>query len=377
MRRESKSKNGSVVKDKRSQIWQFFWWAEGRRQSKTLGRFPTKTAAWNAAQQFRAQPPKPQPSSAPAPTMTSLVERYRVERMPKRFSTRRGYESWLKCHVLPRWGAHPITDVQPRDVELWLASLPLAPKSKAEVRASLGRLWDFAMWSRSVPVQRNPMSLVKVRGASKRLRKPRSLTAEEFQRFVVQLREPFRTVAVLCVSLGLRISECLALKWSDVDWLNGALLVQRGIVIGRVDETKTESSQRALTLAPEILAVLKTWKTATQFGCADDWIFASPSQLGRLPWSYPWTWKKFQNAAVAATLETFGTHTLRHSYRSWLDAVGTAIAVQQKLMRHADIRTTINIYGDIVTDEMTTASGKVARLVVNGTGDGTEPISSY
>jgi integrase len=33
-----------------------------------------------------------------------------------------------------------------------------------------------------------------------------------------------------------------------------------------------------------------------------------------------------------------------HSYRSWLDALGTAIAVQQKLMRHSDVRTTLNIY---------------------------------
>jgi len=377
MRRESKSTTGSVVKDRRSQTWQFFWWIDGKRHSKTLGRFPTKTAAWNAAQTFRSQLPQLQHQPSGAPTVDVLIERYRVERMRTRYSTRRGYESWLKCHVVPRWGAYAITEVQPRDVELWLASLPLAPKSKAEVRASLGRLWEFAMWSGSVPVQRNPMSLVTVRGASKRLKQPRSLTAEEFQRFVVQLREPFRTVAVLCVSLGLRISECLALKWSDVDWLNGALLVQRGIVIGRVDETKTGGSRRALTLAPEILAVLKTWKTSTQFGAADDWIFASPSQLGRLPWSYPWTWKMFQVAAASAGLETFGTHTLRHSYRSWLDAVGTTIAVQQKLMRHADIRTTMNVYGTVVTDEMTTASGKVARLVVNGTGSGTEPTSSH
>jgi integrase len=214
------------------------------------------------------------------------------------------------------------------------------------------------MWSGSVPVQRNPMSLVTVHGASKRLRKPRSLTAEDFQRFVAQLREPFRTAAVLCVSLGLRISECLALKWSDVDWLKSALLVERGIVKGRVDETKTEGSQGALTLAPEILAVLSAWKMSTQFGASCDWIFASPTQLGRLPWSYPWTWRMFQDAAVAAGLETFGTHTLRHSYRSWLDAVGTKIAVQQKLMRHANIRTTMNVYGSVVTDEMSTASGK-------------------
>jgi hypothetical protein len=31
------------------------------------------------------------------------------------------------------------------------------------------------------------------------------------------------------------------------------------------------------------------------------------------------------------------------------------VAVQQKKMRHADIRTTMNNYGDVVTDEMTTA----------------------
>jgi hypothetical protein len=63
----------------------------------------------------------------------------------------------------------------------------------------------------------------------------------------------------------------------------------------------------------------------------------------------------FQYAAAAAGLERFGTHT----------------------MRHADIRTTMNVYGTVVTDEMATASGKVARLVVNGTGDGAEPRSSH
>jgi hypothetical protein len=56
------------------------------------------------------------------------------------------------------------------------------------------------------------------------------------------------------------------------------------------------------------------------------------------------------------------THTMRHSYRSWLDAVGTTIAVQQKLMRHSDVRTTMNTYGDVVTDEMAQANSKVAAF---------------
>ena len=47
--------------------------------------------------------------------------------------------------------------------------------------------------------------------------------------------------------------------------------------------------------------------------------------------------------------------------------LGTPIAVQQKLMRHADIRTTMNIYGSVVTDEMEVASAKVAGLALRMT----------
>jgi hypothetical protein len=39
--------------------------------------------------------------------------------------------------------------------------------------------------------------------------------------------------------------------------------------------------------------------------------------------------------------------------------------VQQKLMRHADIRTTMNIYGDVVTDEMKVANRKVAQFALS------------
>jgi hypothetical protein len=36
------------------------------------------------------------------------------------------------------------------------------------------------------------------------------------------------------------------------------------------------------------------------------------------------------------------------------------------MMRHTDIRTTLNIYGDVVTDEMVQAGSKIARLALNG-----------
>ena len=48
--------------------------------------------------------------------------------------------------------------------------------------------------------------------------------------------------------------------------------------------------------------------------------------------------------------------------------MGTSVAVQQEMMRHADIRTTMSIYWDVVTDEMTTAGIKVAQLAFQGNG---------
>jgi len=274
------------------------------------------------------------------------------------------YRSWLRNHILPKWGDTLIGDVQPRPVELWLRELKLSPKSKAHVRGILHLLMEFAMWSGALRISRNPIDLVVVKGATKRMRQPRSLTVDEFRKFVQQLEEPFRTVAMLCVCFGLRISECLALKWCDVDWLNRKLRIERAIVRQRVDDVKTVYSQKQMSIDPELLGILKAWRQTAQFSTEGDWLFASPAQVGRLPWSYPYILRVFHRAGDRAGIGKLPTHTLRHSYRSWLDAVGTPIAVQQKLMRHSDIRTTMNLYGDVVTDEMAQAHSKVVGLAL-------------
>src|ERR1700704_525473 len=124
------------------------------------------------------------------------------------------------------------------------------------------------------------------------------------------------TIALVCVCFGLRISECLALKWSDVDWLNGKLRVERGIVRQQVDDVKTDYSRKQMSIDGDMLEKLKAWKQATQFAASDDWVFASPVQLGGLPWSYPWVWHVFQKAASDAGVGKVSTHTMRHSYRA-------------------------------------------------------------
>jgi integrase len=362
----ARKQKGSVVYNKTRATWNFLWVENKKRKScklGTLAELPTRAVAIEKAQVVRRNLRLAAERSMLK--VRILVERFRAERMPERFSTRHGYEAWIKNHILPRWGDRALTELQPRSVELWLKSLPLSPKSRVHIRGVIYQLWKFAMWSEIVSPQRNPMELVTIKGATKRLKKPHSLTVEEFRSFLGQLEEPIRTVALVCVSFGLRISEALALKWSDVDWLSGTLLIERGIVRQRVGNVKTAESEQKVSADPAMLQVMNAWRRATTFASESDWIFASPAQIGRLPISYPWVWKSFQQAAVRAGVPRFGTHSLRHSYRSWLDAAGTPIAVQQKLMRHSDIRTTLNIYGDVVTDEMVQANSKVAKMALS------------
>jgi len=141
-------------------------------------------------------------------------------------------------------------------------------------------------------------------------------------------------MALLCVCFGLRISEALALKWGDVDWLNSRLRVERGIVCQVVDDVKTSESRRDLHIDNDMLDTLKLWKQTTQFSGSDDWMFASPVQLGRLPWSYDQVWRMYQKAGAKAGIGRLGTHSLRHTYRSWLDAVGTPLQGVQRNVAH-------------------------------------------
>ena len=127
-----------------------------------------------------------------------------------------------------------------------------------------------------------------------------SVGASIVQNQLGQLEEPIRTVALVCVSFGLRISEALALKWSDVDWLNGTLLIERGIVRQRVGSVKTADSEQKVSADREMLKVMSSWRQTTMFASESDWVFASPGQIGRLPISYPWVWRSFQQGAVRA-----------------------------------------------------------------------------
>ena len=159
--KRARVQNGSVVYNKRFGTWNFLWVENAHRKSRKLGdlaELPTKQSALKKADALRMELRFQTPLSIPI--IRTLVELYRTEKMPSRYSTKRSYEVWLKNHILPQWGEKPITALQPRPAEIWLSSLDLSPKSRGHVRGLLHIIWDYAMWSGIVPVQANPISLV-------------------------------------------------------------------------------------------------------------------------------------------------------------------------------------------------------------------------
>ena len=71
-------------------------------------------------------------------------------------------------------------------------------------------------------------------------------------------------------------------------------------------------------------------------------------------------------AAEAAGIGNIGWHTFRHSYRMWLKQLKAPLDVQKQLMRHADLKTTVEIYGieSEVPDEMREANAQVVKSLL-------------
>jgi integrase len=154
-------------------------------------------------------------------------------------------------------------------------------------------------------------------------------------------------------------SEVLGLKWKDVDCL-GKTVKNRGVVKAIVDDVKSRHSARKMACSDELLGILKAWKQTTEFADAEDWIFASAVKLGRMPLGYTSVWNMLTATCKRLGIAHVSTHCFRHTYLSWLDALGSPIGLQQRRMRHSSITTTAN-YGDTVPADPRQAREKVVQ----------------
>lgn len=343
--------------------WQFRWLEHGRQQSVLIGtleKLRTRADAERAVEHLRieinAQVPQRRFHSV---TVGALIDRFMEEHAQKkcRKNTWKNYLSLFNSHIRRRWGVDFVQDVKPLAIEEWLDSYPRSRQVKVHIRKLMHILFQAAL--RWEMVDRNPVDLVRQSG--KRLKKPRALTVTEVNALMMRLDEPYRTMALTAVSLGLRASELVALKWGDIGFQSLTVKVVRSFVRGEINPTKTEASESILPLDWELAKILLTHKAKSAYKSDSDFVFASDS--GKVRWPESILADYLKPAAAKAGIGGIGWHMFRHTYSTLLHSLGTRPAVQKELLRHADIRTTMNVYTQAISDEKRAAASKLARTL--------------
>jgi integrase len=344
-------------------VWQFRWLEDGKPKSVLIGtvkRFPTQADAERAVEHLRikinAQNPQRQ---FHAVTVGALIERFMAEYAAKhcRKHTQKGYRGLFENHIKPRWGTEFVHKVEALAVGDWLDAYPHSRQVKSHVRTLFHILYQAAL--RWKMVEQNPISLV--RQSQKRLKTPRALTPAEFKALLGELCEPFKTMVITIACLGLRVCELLGLRWGDIDFNNLTVKIQRSVVGGDVNPTKTEASESALPLDPDLAEAFLQHRARVVYSGDSDYVFAGAT--GKPPWKDGILADHLKPAATKAGIGNIGWHTFRHTYSTLLHSLGATPAVQKELLRHADIRTTLDVYTHAVSEEKREAASKVAHAL--------------
>lgn len=350
---------GSILRipRKSGDCWRYRWRENGVQRSEYIGtllRYPTRAQAEKAAERFR----KLANSDIECITISDLIAKFWKETPPERKTTADSYRSIFK-RIEAQWGGLRIDsfcrDILP--VEAWLKDLPFIgrhPKHgkpqpvsalyRSQVRNLLHLLIEKAMLWNHVQVDRNPVELIRLKGGSERSKKLVILTVEQYQDLLDdrELPEMVKTMVQILASLGLRISECLGLEWEDLNFEAKTIQIQRSVVHGRANDTKTASSKTVLPLHDNLIEVLKAWKTREQF--KSRWVFCS-ERTGNPPDRDYLRSEYVQPAGERIGVQGLGWHSFRHGYRAMLRESGASLEDQKNLLRHSKLATTIDTYG--------------------------------
>ncbi len=343
-------------------VW-VFRWRDGTVNRKerlgTVEQYPTKSAARKASELLRANINR---ETRTPRTFGELAHHYTKNELPNKTPyTAEVYMGYLKTWVLPKWEGLSLSDVKAVAVETWLKTVQLAPGTKAKLRNLMHAIYNHAM--RWEFIDRNPITLV--RQSAKRTSTPDVLTVGEIGRLLGTLVDPWRTAVYVAVTTGLRVSELLALKWADVDFMAGEIRLSRGVVRQHIGLMKTEASRKPVPLNPGLAEVLTSWRGRCPYNQDADFIFGSPDKNGKQPY---WPTAGMENhvrpAAVKAGIEKrIGWHTLRHTFGTLVNSQGADVATTQALMRHANASITMDKYVQAVTPAKREAQSRIVKSI--------------
>ncbi len=339
----------------------------GKRSRKTLcfdsDKYPTEASVRREIQTQVALANTQNERVKVGAKFGAITEVYRAEHLPTlRHSTQETNSYLLKNYIEPKWTDESLREVTPLKVLNWFGELrELAATTKAAIRSILSQCFRLAALHGYLPAtDANPMSVVRIRGTSKREKQIVILTPDQFKKLVCSLPAPLNVMVLLAGSLGLRVGEVLALHWEDIDWAEKTITIQRNFTHQQIGEVKTESSRALLPLDDLLLGILKAHKSSTGESAL---VFPSPRTGGYRSASMLQE-KGIKPVATKLELGRVTWHGLRHSCRTWLDAKGVPMGLQKDLLRHADISTTMNRYGRALQPDMRIGHSAIVQELV-------------
>jgi integrase len=181
------------------------------------------------------------------------------------------------------------------------------------------------------------------RPSPKRREEARYLDRGEIDRLLAKLSDGFRPVAAVCAFAGLRVSEALGLRWSDVDFATGML---------HVPGTKTAASKQAVPMTSALVAELEE-HLRRQPGVGEALLFRTAAGKPRTRHAVG---NAVRTAGNRAGLNPDGVkpvapHDLRHSCAGLMFAAGVPVPKVAAILRHASPRITLTVYAGLVESQ--------------------------
>jgi integrase len=177
-----------------------------------------------------------------------------------------------------------------------------------------------------------------------------------------------RVLVLTDAATGLRISEILALRWSDIDWKNSLIRVTRAYVYGKFGPPKSKASKRPVPLHPMLAELLQSWRDESPYSRDNDFLFPSFKLKGEKPPRANMLVADhlLPAARKAGITGQVGFHTLRRTLASVLVANGNDPKLVQELLRHSNVKTTLDIYAKAMTPAKLEAQGWVLEQLLAG-----------
>jgi integrase len=311
-----------------------------------------------------------------APTVGEWLDHWldNIAARKVRARTLESYRSTVRLHLRPGIGHHRLDRLQPEHLERLYAVLAdkgLSPASILRAHRVLSRALRVA--SQRGKVARNVATLVDP-PAVRRPQTALPLSAQE-ARQVMAAAQTRRNAARWTVALasGLRQSEALALRWSDVDLGKGTLSVRRGLhrVSGRglvYEEPKADRSRRTLALPAPLVEALRAHRAAQReerIAAGPLWedhdlVFAQPN--GR-PIERKSDWRAWKTLLREAGVREIRLHDGRHTAATLLLAEGVHPRVVMEVLGHAQMRTTTDTYSHVLPALGRDAADRMGRAL--------------